>query len=122
MEPCNVVNSILRIKCSLNLLISYICFNNCGSAERASLCAHHVQMQFPKTFCPLCDKQVIARVLGKLRINFTCIFKVLPKIALVTLQLGKFWETLKIHVKLIRNCWWSLVITCTNRTPGFKVE
>ena len=92
MEPCNVVNSILRIKCSLNLLISYICFNNCGSAERASLCAHHVQMQFPKTFCPLCDKQVISRVLGKLRINFTYIFKVLPKISLVTLQLGQFWE------------------------------
>ena len=92
MEPCNIVNSILRIKCSLNLLINYICFDNCGSAERASLCAHHLRMQFPKTFCPLCDKQVISRVLGKLRINFTCIFKVLPKISLVTLQLEQFWE------------------------------
>lgn len=27
MKPCNVVNCILRIKCSLNLLVSYVCFD-----------------------------------------------------------------------------------------------
>ena len=34
----------------------------------------------PQKFCPLCDKQVIASALGQLRINFTCIFKVFPKL------------------------------------------
>ena len=27
MKLCNVVNCILRIKCSLNLLVSYVCFD-----------------------------------------------------------------------------------------------
>ena len=36
-------------------------------------------MQFPQKFCPLCDEQVIASTLGQIRINFTCIFKVFPK-------------------------------------------
>ena len=61
-EPVNlfltVVNCILRIKCSLNLLVSYVCFDICGGIERASLHRHYVRMQFPKKFCPLCDKQV----------------------------------------------------------------
>ena len=84
MKPCNVVNCILRIKCSLNLLVSYVCFDICGGIERASSRGHRARMQFPKKFCPLCDKQVIASALGQLRINFTHIFKVL--------RLGQFWE------------------------------
>ena len=27
MKPCNVVNCILRIECSLNLLVTYVCFD-----------------------------------------------------------------------------------------------
>ena len=48
--------------------------------------------------CPLykilpfiCDKQVIASVLGQLRINFTCIFKVF-QIAFVASRLEQFCE------------------------------
>ena len=58
-------------------------FDICGgieTLERASSHGHRVQMQFPQKFCPLCDKQVITSPLGQWRINFTCIFKVLPKI------------------------------------------
>ena len=86
MKLCNVVNCILRIKCSLNLLVSYVCFDICGGVERASLRSHCVRMQFPKKFCPLCDKQENYQ----LRINFTCIFKVFPKLPLL-----KFWENLE---------------------------
>ena len=32
-----------------------------------------------KNFALLCDEQVIANTLGQIRINFTCIFKVFPK-------------------------------------------
>ena len=55
-------------------------------------------------FCPLCDKQVIARALGQLRINFTCIFS------------GNFVKTLKILVKLILICPWAHAIAHTNCT------
>ena len=43
------------------------------------------------SFCPACDKQVIASALVQLRINFTCIFKVF-QIALVASRLGQFCE------------------------------
>ena len=71
---------ILRIKFSLHLLVSYACFDICGGIDRASSRGHRARMQFPQKCCPLCDKQVIAWALGQLRINFTCIFKVFPKL------------------------------------------
>ena len=104
MKPCNVVNCILKIKCSLNLLVSYVCFDICGGIERASSRGHRAKMQFPKNFCPLCDKQVIASALGQLRINFTCIFKFFPKLPSSLRDSGTFRKTLKIRVKLILNC------------------
>lgn len=38
---------------------------------------------------------VIVWALGQIRIDFTCIFKVFPKIAQVTKRRGKFWEKYK---------------------------
>ena len=64
MKPCDVGNCTFRIKCSLNLLVSYICFDISSSIERAKSCRHYAQMQFPQKFFPLCDKQVIASALG----------------------------------------------------------
>ena len=64
MKPCDVGNCTFRIKCSLNLLVSYICFDISSSIERAKSCRHCAQMQFPQKFFPLCDKQVIASALG----------------------------------------------------------
>ena len=64
MKPCDVGNCTFRIKCSLNLLVSYICFDISSSIERAKSCRHCAQMQFPQNFFPLCDKQVIASALG----------------------------------------------------------
>ena len=82
MKPCNLFNCILRIKRSLNLLVSYAYFDICGGIKRASSRGYSTRMQFPQTFCPTCDKQVISSTSGQLRINFTCIFKAFPK----------FWE------------------------------
>ena len=50
MKPCNVVNCILRIKCTLNLLVSYVCFDFCGGIERAQSRGYRVRMRFPQTF------------------------------------------------------------------------
>lgn len=36
-----------------------LCFDICDGIERASSRGHRARMQFPQTFCPLCDKQVI---------------------------------------------------------------
>ena len=55
-------------------------------------------------FCPLCDKHVIAGALGKLMFNFTSICS----------DSGNFVKTLKILVKLIRNCPRAHAITYTN--------
>ena len=52
---------ILKIKCSLNLLVSYVCFDICGGIERALSRGHPARMQFPQTLCPFCDKQVIRK-------------------------------------------------------------
>ena len=46
------------------------------------------------TFCPLCDKQVIASAFGQLNINFTCISKVF-QISLVASRLGQFCENIE---------------------------
>ena len=59
--PSTVSVFILKIKCSLNLLVSYVCFNICGGIERALSRGHPARMQFPQTLCPLCDKQVIRK-------------------------------------------------------------
>ena len=59
--PFTVSVFILKIKCSLNLLVSYVCFDICGGIERALSRGHPARMQFPQTLCPLCDKQVIRR-------------------------------------------------------------
>ena len=50
---------ILKIKCSLNLLVSYVCFDICGGIERALSRGHPARMQFPQALCPLGDKRVI---------------------------------------------------------------
>mgnify|MGYP006891518892 CR=1 FL=1 len=59
--PSTVSVFILKIKCSLNLLVSYVCFDICGGIERALSRGHPARMQFPQTLCPLCDKQVIRK-------------------------------------------------------------
>ena len=51
--------------------------------------------------CPLCDKQVIASALRQLKINFTCIFKVFPKLPASLCNKSNFGKTLKIQVKLL---------------------
>ena len=65
-------------------------------------------------FCPACDKQVIARALVQLRINFTCIFKV-SKLPSSLRNSGNYVKTLKILVKLILNCPRAHAITYTNK-------
>ena len=50
---------------------------------------------------PLCDKQVIASALRQLKINFTCIFKVFPKLPASLCNKGNFGKTLKIRVELL---------------------
>ena len=59
------VNCILRILCSLNLLVIYVRFDIYGGIERPSSRGHRARMQFPQNFCPLlvCDKQVIESAL-----------------------------------------------------------
>ena len=59
--PSTVSVFILKIKCSSNVLVSYVCFDICGGIERALSRGHPARMQFPQTLCPLCDKQVIRR-------------------------------------------------------------
>ena len=46
---------------------SYVCFDIFGGTERAPSRGHRARMQFPQTFCPLCDKQVIAIALKATR-------------------------------------------------------
>ena len=104
MKPCNVVNCILKTKCSLNRLVSYVGFDIFGGIERASLRGHRTQMQFLENFCILCDKQAIKSAPGQLSIIFTCIFKVFLKLLLLRSNEGNFGKTLKIQVKLIVNC------------------
>ena len=58
-------------------------------------------------FCTLCDKQVIASALRQLRINFTCIFQSLSKIALVASQFGQFWENFEKTREIILNYPWA---------------
>ena len=67
--------------------------------------------------CPLCDKQVIiASALRQLKINFTCIFKVCPKLPASLCNKGNFGKTLKIRVKLLfLHCPRAQVITYTPR-------
>ena len=45
---------ILRIKCSLNLLIGYVCFDSTVVAELKGLIAqtYRARMKFPQKFCP----------------------------------------------------------------------
>ena len=45
MKPYNVFQCILRIRCSLNLLVSYVRFDICGGIERASSRGHRARMQ-----------------------------------------------------------------------------
>ena len=33
MKPCDFVSCTLKIKCSLNLLVSYVCFDICDGIE-----------------------------------------------------------------------------------------
>ena len=56
IKPCNVVNCTLRIKCSLDLLVSYVCFDICGGIEKASSRGHRARMQSPQKFCLLSDE------------------------------------------------------------------
>ena len=49
--------------------------------------------KIPQNLCPLCDKQVITRSLGKLRITCTCVFKVVPKLPESQSDQGNFGET-----------------------------
>ena len=46
---------------------SYVCFDIFGGTERAPSRGHRARMQLPQTFCPLCDKQVIASALKATR-------------------------------------------------------
>ena len=50
MKLCNIVHCILRIKCSLNLLVSEVCLDICSGIERALSHGRHARMQFPKNF------------------------------------------------------------------------
>ena len=92
-----VVNCILRIKCSLNLLVSYICFDICGGIEKASSRGHRARIQFPQKFCALCDKQELR-------------------------DSGNFGKTLKIRVKLILNCPRAHAITYTKYSGSSGYE
>ena len=83
---------------------------------------HWEQMQFTQKFYPLHDKQVIASALRQLRINFTCIFWVFPKIPKLPCNLGTFGKTLKIIVKLILNCPRACEITYTNYQQQFTIK
>ena len=108
MKPCNLFNCILRIKRSLNLLVSYAYFDICGGIKRASSRGYSTRMQFPQTFCPTCDKQVISSTYGQLMINFTGISKAFPK--------------LKICVKLILHCPRAHAISYTKRNLNLNVK
>ena len=73
-------SSLRTVQCNITLKgKSYVCFDICGCIERASSRGHRAGMQFPQKCCPLCDEKVIATTLGQIGINFTCIFKVFPK-------------------------------------------
>ena len=67
--------------------------------------------KIPQSLCPLCDKQVITRSLGKLRITF--VFKVVPKLPESQSDQGNFGATFKLRMTLILNyprahqvIWW----------------
>ena len=108
MKSSNLFNCILRIKRSLNLLVSYAYFDICGGIKRASSRGYSTRMQFPQTFCPSCDKQVISSTYRKLMINFICISKAFPK--------------LKICVKLILHCPPAHAISYTKRNLNLNVK
>ena len=42
-----------KAKWSLNLLVSYVCFNTWGGIKRVLLRGHRALMHFPQKFCPL---------------------------------------------------------------------
>ena len=66
---------------------NFALFCICGSLKGLHLT--DIMCKFP---------QVIANALGKLRINFLCIFKVFPKIALIALRLRQVWKNFEnIH-------------------------
>ena len=48
------------------LLVSHICFDNCGGIERSSSRGCGCANAIPSKFCPLCQKQVIASALERL--------------------------------------------------------
>ena len=53
--------------------------------------------KIPQNLCPLCDKQVITRGLGQLRISYTCVFKVVPKLPESQSDQGNFEITREIN-------------------------
>ena len=68
MQISSVFQSFPRIaRVARALSISYVCFDIFGGTERAPSRGHRARMQLPQTFCPLCDKQVIASALKATR-------------------------------------------------------
>ena len=62
-----------------------ISFAISGGTERAISRGHWAQMQFPQNVVVYTMKKLIASALWQLRVNFTCIFKVFPKLPLLLL-------------------------------------
>ena len=100
MKPCNVVHCILKIKCSLNLSVSYICFDICGCMKRASSRGHRAANAVSSKVLLF---MWYTSALGLLRINFTCIFNLFH--SYFPQYFSRRFVTRAILVKLWKHKW-----------------